>query len=1002
MAKLVEISGYTPGREIAVGELLLLGRDPGDGGLVVANREASRRHAQIRRKGNEFIVEDLNSSNGTYVNGVRRPQASLPEGTLITVGRTTFKFSLEPIRSLASLSGVRGPGSSAIDSATPSSGALEVEAAEAGDDELEPGDETISRPIQSPPSVRTSQPARNIASDWNDLSSQALSRPGPSLGQLISPVSQGSGISGSILRNNGLRAGEPRTTGRASNLNGLTPAGTGEAGTTPKAGSRLERVMAEAGEAAPLSRVVAQDRAWFSPDEGPPASGIHESAFRPLADGPVNPQHLPQHASVPEGFAISSSTSIPVSPTASGSGIPVGPQALAASPAHASAPAQAGAVSQGSHSAAQQASHLPGAGVGGAVQAGALQSSSAPSASAQSASAQSNSAPAASAQSNSAQSNFAQSNSVQPGSVQASAAHVSSTASSGSHAPVGVAASNGLPAAVSAHSGTGSDVQPTSSRAPTLPPERRKGPVWNMMLDARATRMGESLGQEPESLQRERDILHHLCEISRTLGSILHLPDLVHEILLKAFELFPAAENASIHLLKDDSGLQPLAARSRSGGEIVPPPISQTIANMALSDRQSILSTDAAGDERFLNKQSIILHRVRSFMCSPLLFRDEVLGVLYVDTTDARPRFTPEDLRLFTAVSAQVAVAVKNSQLMRENLREAEVRLHLSRYLPPGLVDQVLNKQLDITPGGSLYEGTVLFSDVVGFTPMSERLGPVQLVTTLNRYFRHMVEVIFKYNGSVNKFGGDSIMALWGVPVKQGNDVLKAVCAAVEMQVAIFGFNLAAPDESEPLRVGIGLNTGTFVMGNVGSMQHMEYTALGNHVNLAQRVESQATGMQVFLSENTWQRVANSVSVFELPPRLLKGVSVPLPIYSVRAVRWQDEVICAIPGMLQWSTGMTAPCILSRVFPNQSFEVWTGRRPEPGSELLLRLDSPEFPAMNVMTVVVESSTELIEFTQDSTRQGWRVRMSAAQSLPEMFSPPSVMSPKAGYEYQTRA
>lgn len=521
------------------------------------------------------------------------------------------------------------------------------------------------------------------------------------------------------------------------------------------------------------------------------------------------------------------------------------------------------------------------------------------------------------------------------------------------------------------------------------------------MLDARATRMGQSLTLEPENLQRERDILQILTEISRTIGSILHLPSLVHQILLKAFELFPVAENASLHLLDQDGKLVPLAARSRSGGEIDAPPLSLTIANMALTDRQAVLSTDAAGDERFLNKQSVIINRVRSFMCTPLLFQEEVLGVLYVDTTDARPRFTGDDLRLFTAVSAQMAVAVKNSQLMADNLREAELRLHITRYLPPGLVEQVLTKQIDLNPGGSLYEGTVLFSDIVGFTPMAERLGPVQLVTTLNRYFQHMVDVIFRYNGSINKFGGDAIMALWGVPVKLGDDILKATCAALEMQVAIFGFNLAAPDEAEPLRVGIGLNTGNFVMGNVGSVQHMEYTALGNHVNLAQRVESQASGCQCFLSENTFDPIAKDVSVFALPAKMLKGVRVPMPIYSVRAAHFRDVTLCAVPGMVQWPTGMTALAMIAKLFEDGSFEVWMSRRPEPGAELQLRLDPPEYPGMEVVSMVVLSSETLHEFTADSTRLGWRARARFAGAIPAVLVTGTRHTPREGFEYLER-
>lgn len=781
MAKLIEIAGYSPGRETPVGDMLLLGRDPGEGGLAVANREASRKHARIRRQGSEYVIEDLNSANGTYINGVRKPFSALPEGTLLTVGRTTFRFTLELHKPAA-------PSQPAVvlklDARSPAGReAAAVEMIEAAEDEdMSLGEVTLAREAFSPRSTAPGgAPAQNLLHLWNDVGATHDRR------QSVPPP-----------------PGVPTLPGRGT-----------------------------ANGASPSLPALPQSSLPISP--APPAPAV--AALVSPAPAPVSPPPAPSSAN----------------------------------PAHSAA----------------------------------------------------------------------------------------------------------------------------------RPPDKQRAPVWNMMLDARATRMGQSLTLEPENLQRERDILQILTEISRTIGSILHLPSLVHQILLKAFELFPAAENASLHLLDRDGKLEPLAARSRSGGEITAPPISQTIANMALTDRQAVLSTDAAGDERFLNKQSVIINRVRSFMCTPLLFQEEVLGVLYVDTTDARPRFTGDDLRLFTAVSAQMAVAVKNSQLMADNLREAELRLHITRYLPPGLVEQVLTKQIDLNPGGSLYEGTVLFSDIVGFTPMAERLGPVQLVTTLNRYFQHMVDVIFRYNGSINKFGGDAIMALWGVPVKLGDDSLKATCAALEMQVAIFGFNLAAPDEAEPLRVGIGLNTGNFVMGNVGSVQHMEYTALGNHVNLAQRVESQASGCQSFLSENTFSPIEKELSVFELPPKLLKGVRVPMSIYSVRAARYKEVTLCAVPGMVQWSTGMTALAMIAKLFEDGSFEVWMSRRPEPGAELQLRLDPPEYPGMAVVGMQVLSSETLHEFTADSTRLGWRARAKFMGSTPAVLVTGSRHTPREGFEYLER-
>ncbi len=527
--------------------------------------------------------------------------------------------------------------------------------------------------------------------------------------------------------------------------------------------------------------------------------------------------------------------------------------------------------------------------------------------------------------------------------------------------------------------------------------------VWNLTLDAHSTRMGYITGEEiPTNIRRERDVLEILCEISRTIGSILHLPTLVQEILSKTFELFPVAENASIHLL-EGAGLRPLGARSRDGGVIDAPRISSTIASLALRDRQSILSTDALVDERFQDRRSVILQRVRSFMCSPLLFQDEVLGVLYVDTTDALPQFTADDLSLFTAVSAQVAVAVKNSQLLEENLRQAEVRAHLSRYLPPDLVEQVLNHQIDITPGGSLRTGTILFSDIVGFTPMAERVGPERLVTNLNQYFKLMVDTIFRHGGSVNRFGGDSILAIWGVPMARPDDTLRAVRCAVDMQATVFALNLGlGKDGAPPIEVGIGLNSGSFVVGNIGSERHMEYTAMGNDVNVAQRVESRAAGRQVLVSASTFATVQGHVHAFALPPTPLKGVSEPMPLYAIRAVRGDDDtILCAVPVSIARPEGPLGQAMITRILPDRVLEVWTGDTLSPGQTSTLVLEVPEFPEMGSIVVQVREATPLSEHFPDTAVPGARLLLALDSDLPPVLEVPRTDAPAPGCEYLQR-
>lgn len=410
-----------------------------------------------------------------------------------------------------------------------------------------------------------------------------------------------------------------------------------------------------------------------------------------------------------------------------------------------------------------------------------------------------------------------------------------------------------------------------------------------------------------KGLQDALKRLQAICQVSTALGAISDREELLQKILNCVFDIFPAAERSFIMQHDAESNnFVPVMAKKRfenpSHWEEVP--ISRTIINEVTEKKHSILSFDAMGDERFNDHESIMELSIRSMMCAPLIVGEELLGIIQVDTNTGLQSFTEEDLQVLTGISTQAAIAVKNIQLYEAIEAETTRRTSLQRYFSPGLVDMLMSGDLTTALGGSAYRGTVLFSDIIGFTTMSESLPPTEVVARLNRYFTVMQKLIYDNGGNVDKFSGDAIMAFWGVPQTNQPEERNAVLTALRMQEELWSFNLTLESENQqPIHMGIGINTGEFVAGNVGSEDKIEFTLIGDAVNLAARIEDRASRSQVLISEATWEPIKDVVCAIQLPSTMLKGKSFPVTIYSVRAIQTDSHADCLI----------ALPCRLSSV-----------------------------------------------------------------------------------------
>jgi adenylate cyclase len=397
-------------------------------------------------------------------------------------------------------------------------------------------------------------------------------------------------------------------------------------------------------------------------------------------------------------------------------------------------------------------------------------------------------------------------------------------------------------------------------------------------------------------LRRDYERLRIGHELARAVGSELDLEKLLPKILDKAFELV-GADRGAILLLDDKGELVPRYVKTRTGkgdNNIV---LSRTVMAEVTTNRAAVLSSDATMDSRFSGAHSIIMQGIRSTMTLPLLHGTDLLGLMHLDSLFTSNAFTEKDLQICTGMAAQAAIAIQNARLASRIEKEAQTRAQISRLIPPSVVEQVVKGQLTIEKGGRLSDLTMLFSDIRGFTTMSDGRPPEEVVNTLNEYFEVMVDVLFQYQGTLDKFVGDEIIGLFGAPIPIDDAPYKAVACALMMMQGLEEFNRTRAAEGlAAIRIGIGINTGKVITGAIGSTRALQYTAIGDAMNVASRLVNVASSGEVIISDNTYRYVADRIDATALPPVKVKGKAEELKVYRVNGLLQRQ-----MPSMSEWA-----------------------------------------------------------------------------------------------------
>lgn len=343
--------------------------------------------------------------------------------------------------------------------------------------------------------------------------------------------------------------------------------------------------------------------------------------------------------------------------------------------------------------------------------------------------------------------------------------------------------------------------------------------------------------------------LRMVCDLPLQFAAKTQLKSLLPAIIDQVVALIPGGESWALALLEPGTNALLLKAYRHDRQ----PYLSETLARRAIKDRKAFIwQRNIEGNI----SRSIVENAITSGMYAPLVWDGEGLGVICAEAQRIETAFSEEDLRLLTVVAQYAAMAVTNHRLQEQLRRESVAKANLLRQFSPKVADQLLSHRGRLQLGGQRSEVTILNSDVRGFTQLAQDVDPDDLVEMLNDYFAVLVPIIFANQGTIDKFMGDAILAVFGSPGPDPIQHEHAIRAAIGMQAAMEKLN-----ETRKLRhvpcgdFGIGIHCGEVVHGFVGSVDRMEFTVIGDPVNRTARYCAAANGGEILVSPEVHERV---------------------------------------------------------------------------------------------------------------------------------------------------
>ena len=401
--------------------------------------------------------------------------------------------------------------------------------------------------------------------------------------------------------------------------------------------------------------------------------------------------------------------------------------------------------------------------------------------------------------------------------------------------------------------------------------------------DAAATSMGmRAQGQAIDSIA-----LRLVFKVTEALQSTDSMDDFLREMCEQLAQA-ARAKGVIVLLPGDDGALEPRVMKQRRADEKIE--LSRTVIDYVVTNKAALTTEDAAADERFARGESVLRFDLKAVLCVPLVRREadgtagDVIGVLYL-TRDLP--FTNTERDLVAALAHLIAMGLERTRLRTEFANAERTRRSLERFHAPDVVRRLMMESSEGVHRDGLFleplTATILFCDLAGFTSFCEAHEPEQVGTLLNSYLGTMTETVFAHGGTVDKFIGDAVMCIFGAPFNGADDAMRGVQCAIDMRRNFRALvqSGAVGEDARALDVHIGVNTGKVVAGTVGSPRRMEYTALGDTVNIAARLEGVAKSGQIVVGPMTASLVGGVVPLLSLGIVSLKGKGQGVELFEV-------------------------------------------------------------------------------------------------------------------------
>ncbi len=377
-----------------------------------------------------------------------------------------------------------------------------------------------------------------------------------------------------------------------------------------------------------------------------------------------------------------------------------------------------------------------------------------------------------------------------------------------------------------------------------------------------------------DALDKYREI-NLLYTITSKLSNCLDVKEIGNLVIEEASRLITST-SASVMLHNPKTNYLEIVSAQGTAEHVrsLQVPTDLGIAGHVFTTGRPELINDATKDPRYIINEN----ECYAIICAPILTKDRTIGVVNISNSESIS-YTSQDLKLFTAIVTQASGAIENAILHENKLREQRIKNNLERYLSPQVAEAVINEKDEVSLTTSKRKIAMLFSDIRNFTTKCEEVEPEQLVAYLNEYFTQMVDVIFNHQGMVNKFVGDMIVAMFGAPSAIADREYWAIASAINMQKRIK--NLPIDWIRENFITGIGISSGDVIVGNIGSPQHMDYTAIGDEMNIASRLQGLAQGGQILVTRSVYEATQSNFKFREFGTLPVKGKKNLVEIFEV-------------------------------------------------------------------------------------------------------------------------